>query len=90
MMIIITIIIILTLTDYGPWLLQWYWYSVKKCYELITANFYVHRNDSQFVVWVTDEIQTVQDRLSCMKLVRPRYVSLRIATCLIREKSSWF
>ena len=42
-----------------------------------------------FVVWVTDEIQDVQDRLSCMKLVTSRNRTLSIATHLIRKHSPW-
>jgi len=78
------------MTDYGPWLLKWYWYYVKKCYESNAANFYVHRNDSYFMVWVTDEIQAVQDRLLGVKLVKSRYVASSIARHLIHEMSPWF
>jgi hypothetical protein len=44
---------------------------------------FVHRHDSYFVVWVTDDIPAVQERLLCVKLVKSRYVTLSIATHII-------
>ena len=65
-------------------MLQWYWSYVGKYFERNATNFCVHRNDTDFVVWVTDEIQAVRERLLCVKLVKSRYVTLSIATPFVK------
>ena len=72
------------MTEYGPWVLQWYWSYIGKYFERNATNFCGHRNDTDFVVWVTDEIQAVRERLSCVKLVKSRYVTLSIATQFVK------
>jgi len=41
-----------SMTVYGTWVLQWYWFYIRKCFEWNAANFCGHNNDSYFVVWV--------------------------------------
>jgi len=82
-----------SMTEYGPWVLQWHWSYVRKFLEWNAANLCGHRNDSYFVVWVTDELQAVEERLLCVELVTSRYLTstctcictLMIATLLIHE-----
>jgi len=69
--------------------LQWYWSYVRKYFEWNGTIFCGHRNGSHFVVWVTDEIQAVQERLLCVELVTSHYLTLSIATHLIRKHSPW-
>jgi len=40
------------MTEYGPWVLQWYWSYVRKHYDSNGANICGHRNEIYFVVWV--------------------------------------
>ena len=59
------------MTEYVSCMLEWYWSYVKKYYELFAAKFIITEMKVS-LFWVTDEIQAVQDRLLCVKLVTSR------------------